>query len=566
MVRSPAGADPSVGQKYDTDVVVVGAGPVGLALACALAHHGVSCRVVEERTQLRTTSRANNLWARPQELLAGIGVRGAVAADAYAVSRMNVLLDGKPLDQVQLDQGSTSSWTSLYTSQAVIEERLTKAFDDHGGGVEGGRVMRSMTQDEDGVEVVVGPAGSDEDEGGVEEERVRCRFLVGADGGHSAVRASSGIDLVTETLDGRATRQIDARLSWRRPMDPDQIWFFTYHHGFAGVLPVTGGYHRMFFIEEEDVVPDRDPTTEEMQQRAREVTGDPTVTFSDPVWFSRGRFQHGVAQEYGAGRVFLVGDAGHRNLPIGGQGMNAGIQDAVGLAWRLAMAASGQAGGKVLASYAEERRAEHLRLDAGQTKGFQRLMYRSGLADVALGTAADWVPNLGSKIFGADDLQQLSVAYRDSSMSVDRLPAVPLTHRGDVRAGDRAADARVTTAEGASTTLFDHIYNPDGHSWGWCLLGFDGRRRGSREQLSRALDAVGRWAWVHPRLVLADPVAAEDGVVTPLFDLDGDAHAAYGLEGRPALVLVRPDGHVAFRGAPDEAEELEAYCRTVAAG
>ena len=563
MASSPAaGTAPAQARAYDTDVVVVGAGPVGLTLACALAHHGVACRVVEERTEVRKTSRANNVWSRPQELLESIGVRAPIAADAYPVSTINVLLDGKPLDQVDVGSGASPYGSVLYTSQAVIERTLTQALTDRGVQVEGGRTLRSLTQDADGVDLVV--AAADEGADGAGEERVRCRYVVGADGGHSAVRESLGIDLVTDALPDRSTRQIDAKLAWRRPTDPDQMWFFTYHHGFAGVLPVSGGYHRMFFLEEEGIVPDRDPTLEEMQQRAREVTGDASVTLSDPVWFSHGDFKHGVAQRYSSGRVFLAGDAGHRNLPIGGQGMNAGIHDAVTVAWRLAMTLAGRAGTEVLDSYASERHDEHVRLDGDQTKGFEQLMYRGRLGDAALGAAAGAVPNLGSKIFGADDLQQLSVAYRDSVLSVDHFSALSPTHRGDPRAGDRAPDARVT-AEGRTTSLFEHLYNPDGHTWGWTLLGFDGRRQGSREQLSRAADAVATWGWVHPRLVIADPAGAEDDQgAKALFDLDGNAHAAYGLEGRPALVLVRPDGHIAFRAPADQAQALEDYCRTVA--
>ncbi len=116
-----------------------------------------------------------------------------------------------------------------------------------------------------------------------------------------------------------------------------------------------------------------------------------------------------------------------------------------------------------------------------------------------------------------------------------------------------------------TTTLFEHLYNPDGHTWGWCLLGFDGRRPEAREQLSRAVDAVEPWTWVHPRLVLAEPPEGEDagGAVRHLYDLDGNAHAAYGLEGGPGLVFVRPDGHIAFCGPADQAEALVTFCRAV---
>lgn len=560
-MSSPAAMEVVPGSAdVDVDVVVVGAGPVGLTLAAALQHHGVDVRVIEQRTELRTTSRANNLWSRPQELLAAIGVRDLLAADAYRVAAINVLLDGKPLDRVDLHNPGTPYPSALYTSQAVIEQALLDHVQARAVQVDLGRTVVSLEQDDDGVTLLVGsdPAHA--------TDRLRCRYVVGADGGHSAVRDALGIELRTETMPARRTRQVDAKLSWRRPTDPDQLWFFTYPHGFAGVLPVSGGNHRLFFLEDDELVPDRDPTLEEMQERARDVTGDPTVTLTDPVWFSNGGFKHGVADAHGRGRVLLAGDAAHRNLPIGGQGMNAGIHDAVEAAWRLAMTLAEQAAPAVLESYLAERNAEHVRLDGDQTLGFKRLMYRGRIQDAALGGAAALVPDLGSKIFGADDLQQLSVAYPDSILSEDHVNRLPLIGRSGPRAGDRAPDATVTDDSNATTTLFDSIYNPDGHTFGWALLLFDGRQQSSRSGLAAAAEGVAAFEWVHPRLVLAHPAESEDdGGHARLFDLDGHAHAAYGLEGTPALVLTRPDGHIAFRGPADRPELLAAYCRNVAA-
>ena len=554
---APSGAP----RESTTDVLVVGAGPVGLALACALRHHGVHCRVVEQRTELRGTSRANNLWSRPQELLAAVGARDAIARTASPVAAVNVLLDGRPLDQVALTGLPTPYGAALSTSQAVIERVLTRTLEERGGLVEGGRKLLSLEQDADGVDVEVS-SGEDEGDGA---EQIRCRYVVGADGGHSTVRDQLGIVLNTHTMPERTTRQIDARLSWRRTTDPDQVCF-TYRRGFAGVLPVSGGYHRLFFLEEEALVPDRDPTLAEMQERAREVTGDETVALSDPVWFSHGGFEHGVAEAHGRGRVLLAGDAGHRNLPIGGQGMSAGIHDAVGAAWRLAMSLAGEAGPAVLESYAAERNREHSRLDADQAKGFKRLMYRNRVEDAALGAAADLIPNVGSRIFGADDLQQLSETYRDSALSDDSLPGLPLTRRGAPQAGDRAPDAAISAPGGRSGSLFEHVYNPDGHTWGWCLLAFDGRDRTSRADLARAVTAVAGRPWVHPRLVLADPLPIEEeGGPIRLFDLDGHAHAAYDLEGRAAVVLIRPDGHIACRVPADGADTLRRSCERISA-
>lgn len=548
---------------YDTDVVVVGAGPVGLTLACALAHHGVRFRLLEQRTEPSQYSKANNLWSRPQELLDGIGVRDAVAGSAYAVHDVNVLLDGLPLDSVPVSRVDSPYQAALYTGQDVLESTLIRTLEQAGHSVERGRTVRTLTQDDSGVEVVVGPA---EDQDGP-VERLRCRYLVGADGTNSVTREALGVEIEDELLEGRATRQIDAKLSWRRPTDNDQLWFFTWHEGFAGVMPVWGGYHRLFFIEDEAEVGHRDPTLEEMQERAREITGDPTLTLSDPIWFSHGRFKHGVAPTYREQRVFLAGDAGHHTQPIGGQGMNAGMHDSVGLAWRLAMVLAGEAGPVVLDSYSPERQGAHAALDADQTTGFRRLMYRSRTGDLALKAAGNLVPNLGSKMFGADDLQQLAVAYPDSPLSQEHFSALSLSQRGAPKAGERAPDARVTDVDGRTTSLFEQIYNPDGHSWGWCLLAFDGRDAGSRPTLTQAVQAVAGAAWVHPRLVLADPQVDESAAPAPcLFDLDGKAHAAYGLGSDAALVLVRPDGHIALRTPADGADLLQRYCRQIGEG
>lgn len=113
-----------------------------------------------------------------------------------------------------------------------------------------------------------GIGGSDEDTRDTVPERIRCRHLVGADRTKGTVRKSIGLDLETASFEGRAARQIDAKLSWQRTTQPDQLWFFLYHNGFPGVLPVRGGYHRLFFLGDEAGMPDRDPTRQEMQDQA----------------------------------------------------------------------------------------------------------------------------------------------------------------------------------------------------------------------------------------------------------------------------------------------------------
>jgi 3-(3-hydroxy-phenyl)propionate hydroxylase len=546
---------------FDTDIIIIGGGPVGLTTACALAHHGVNFRIFEQRRHPKPNSRANNLWARPQELLASIGVRDALAEKAYRITQINTLLNGKTVDPIAIADVKSPYPDVLYSGQDVIETILANRVHASGAAVERGRKVVGFEEDGDGITVTVATVSeTDEHETEGPTQQLRCRYLVGADGDKGFVRKALGLDFTAEKLPDCINRQVDAKLRWRRSTDFDHLWFFYYPRGFCGVLPVWGGYHRLFFLSDDTGLPDRDPTLEEMQAVAREVTQDETLTLSDPIWLTHSRFQHGVSAGYAKGRVFLVGDAGHLTLPAGGQGMNAGLHDAVGLAWRLAMVLNDKAQPIVLDSYDAERGGEHRRLDKQQEKGFRNSVYRGALKDAAMDVAASFLPNIGELIQGTDDLQQLSVAYPESPLNEDHLGKLrDLLHRHVPHPGERAPDAEVIAQDGSSTTLFAHIYNPDGQSWGWSLLAFDGRQAGALQQLRTAVSAVSPWMWVRPRLVLSAAVA-EAGESTVLYDLDGFAHAAYGTNDQPALVLVRPDGHIAFRGPVEKPHLLVEYC------
>ncbi|KAB7766496.1 FAD-dependent monooxygenase [Xanthomonas maliensis] len=550
-------------QSYDTDVIIVGGGPIGLTTACALAHHGVDFRVFEQCRQPKPHSRANNLWARPQELLASIGVRDAIAAKAYQITQVNTLLNGRPVDPIAIADVPSPYGPVLYSGQDVIETTLTEHLASKGHALERGRKMVGVEQDAHGVTVTLATVASD-DEDAVQGaiERLRCRYLIGADGSAGTVRKQLGLDFTPEKLPNCMNRQVDAKLSWRRSTDHDHLWFFYYPHGFCGVLPVWGGYHRLFFLASDEGVPERDPTLEELQALAREVTEDPTLTLSDPIWLTHSRFQHGVSEHYAKERVFLVGDAGHLTLPAGGQGMNAGLHDAVGLAWRLAMTLAGSAGPAILQSYDNERGGEHRRLDAQQVRGFENSVYRGAVKDAAMNLAARFLPNIGTLIQGSADLQQLTVSYPDSQLNEDHLGGWLTFLRKDApKPGERAPDADVVDRDGRSTTLFAHLYNPDGATWGWALLAFDGRNADRLTEIRTACAQVGDWPWVRPRLILGAAVASTDDP-TPLYDLDNVAHAAFGLTDA-ALALVRPDGHIAFRGPLDRPDLLRAYCERV---
>ncbi|MBC3788670.1 FAD-dependent oxidoreductase [Spirosoma utsteinense] len=183
---------------FDTDVIIVGAGPIGMTTACALQHHGVRCRIFEERKEPKEYSRANNVWARTQELLASIGLRDVLAEQAYQIEKQTVFLDGQPLDQVKLDEVDSPYPKVLYSGQDVIEKTLSEQIARRGGSVERDRKVVSIEQDDEGIYVTVVTA-SDE-QANAKPQRLRCRYVVGADGYEGTIRKAVGLDFETEKI------------------------------------------------------------------------------------------------------------------------------------------------------------------------------------------------------------------------------------------------------------------------------------------------------------------------------------------------------------------------------
>ncbi len=154
------------------------------------------------------------------------------------------------------------------------------------------------------------------------------------------------------------------------------------------------------------------------------------------------------------------------------------------------------------------------------------------------------------------------MAYRESALSADHLKLKQALKRGVPHAGDRAPDADLIAFDGKSTTLFPLLYNAEGRSWGWNLLAFDGRDPAAEPLLRQAAAEVAPYSFIRSTLIVSAPEAMveEAAARDSLSDLDGAAHATYGLNGTPALVLVRPDGHIAFRGPAGRPELLRQYC------
>ena len=322
----------------DTDVLIVGAGPTGLTLAAALCAQGIRCTLIDAQAEGANTSRAAVVHARTLEVLEPLGVTQRLVALGIQARQFTIRDRDRVLMPIGFSRLPTQYPYTLMVSQAVTEGVLLRRLVELGGQVLRPRALAALVQDASGATATL-------DDG----SRLRARFVVGADGMHSAVRESAGIAFKGGSY-GESFVLADVRLSGGVPADEVILYFSP--AGMVVLAPLPGGVHRVVATVG-DAPEQPDAAYVQALLDARGPQGERAVV-NEVVWGSRFRVHHRVAESYRAGRILLAGDAAHVHSPAGGQGMNAGILDAIYLAGALERALAGST--TSLDAYAAERR------------------------------------------------------------------------------------------------------------------------------------------------------------------------------------------------------------------
>ncbi len=531
------------------EVLVVGAGPVGLVAACELVRRGVRVRIVDKAPALPTTSRALALFPRTLETFALMGGAAPFLEAGRKLEGISLYNEHGLLARLDFGALSTPYPFILSLPQNRTEELLAGQLTALGVEVERGVELIGFAQDEEGVRAVLRHPVSRA--GGAAEERVRVAWLLGCDGAHSTVR-----HLLGAAFEGKQRHEAfalaDARV--HDALSPEQAHFFFSRQGMLGVVPFREGYARIIInrpgVTAEEAAKRPDPTLADFQSCARE-RGAESLRLSDPLWISHFNVSCRMVRAYRHGRVFLAGDAAHIHSPAGGQGMNTGIQDAFNLAWKLALVARGRSSSALLDTYGKER--------APVARGVLR--FSDGLTRLATtrNTLArrvrDWVlPALfRSRAFSdraARRMAELDVRYRHGWLSED--------HGGEpLRAGDRAPDALFVDLLTRKRVRLFGLLREGRH----LLLAFEGlhakpEARAEIESLLRELEApLADVMTIHPVVrAFAFPEAAA------LLDRSGAVHLLYDADAG-GVVLIRPDGYLGFRSDWKRAGKLRAYLR-----
>jgi 2-polyprenyl-6-methoxyphenol hydroxylase-like FAD-dependent oxidoreductase len=436
----------------DTDVFIVGAGPTGLVLALWLTRLGVRVRIVDKTTEPGTTSRALAVQPRTLELYRQIGLADAVVARGRPMRAINLWAAGKPVAHAVLgDMGGGISpfpYVLIFPQdehERLLIDRLARS------GIQVERETELVAFEEDAGRVLVRLKRAD----GATEE-CEAAYVAGCDGAHSTVRQSVAIGFPGGTYDHLFyVADVDAR----GPAMNGELHAALDTSDFLAIFPLTeDGRARLIGTVRADAEHQPEHLTwNDVSTRVIEWMG---IGVDRVNWFSTYRVHHRVADRFRSGRAFLLGDAAHIHSPVGGQGMNTGIGDAVNLAWKLAAVVNGCADQSILDSYEPERIAFARRLVATTDQAFTGVTSDGSIARfVRLDVVPVVIPMIFSfaatRRFMFRTVSQTAVNYRGSPLSEGRA--------GHVHGGDRLPWVAVDSNDDNFTPLTSldwqvHIY------------------------------------------------------------------------------------------------------------
>ncbi|HLN99166.1 MAG TPA: FAD-dependent monooxygenase [Pyrinomonadaceae bacterium] len=514
-----------------TDVLIVGAGPTGLSLACQLIRYGTDFVIVEKNEGITPYSKALGVHARTLEIYEQLGLAQKAVANGTIAGKVRMLEGGKVVGEVDLSnvgEGMSTYPFLLVLEQSQNEQLLYEYVRGNGRDVLWQHDLESLSQNETGVTANVRTSGG-------ETQIINAKYLVGCDGPRSPVRHALGLSFEGSTFE-RLFYVADVFIDWK--FSHDALHVCIAENGVVAFFPMPGEkrWRIVGAFPEGHEKDESEILYEEIEARIKkEAEVELDITRVD--WFSVYKVHTRHVEKFSSGRGFVAGDAAHIHTPAGGQGMNTGIQDAYNLAWKLALVLKGEAAERVLDSYNEERLPNARRLLQTTDRMFNLAAGNDWLLNLIRTTV---FPPMAKFILSIDAVKkrffplisQIGITYRDSSLSA---------HAGDekfeVKAGDRLPYFLV---DGHS--VFDQLRAPKFH----LVIFWDGQSDHSSYEEMKNKIANGHAHLIDLYLIPIDAHIAEAFGTTKNFH-----------------VLLRPDNHVALISSDFSFRDLAAYLKEV---
>jgi 2-polyprenyl-6-methoxyphenol hydroxylase-like FAD-dependent oxidoreductase len=546
-----------------TSVLIVGAGPVGLTMACELVRRGIDFRIIDKAPEPSDKSKALVLHSRTLEMLEQMGLVQTFIDAGHIVYGSDFYQKDKKLLHMSFGEIEGPYPYALMLPQSETERLLREHLAKQNIQVERPVELTKFSQDKGKVEAWLRFAeGAD--------EKVEVDYLLGCDGAHSTVRHTTGITFDGEQYaEGFAT--FDVHVDWAIP--DEELSIFVAEEGMLACFPLGEKRYRIIANAPVEGHKTGDVLTLAEAQKFVDERGPGGVKLSDPIWMTWFTINRRSAKTYRSGNAFLIGDAAHIHSPALGQGMNTGMQDAINLAWKLDLVMRGGADAKLLDSYEVERHAVGQAL-LKTTDRVTKLITLRGT--VAAGVRNHLMPLLASHEVvqhrAMKNISMLGVNYRHSPIVGDYHPlSAGLSNIiiSGPQPGDRAPDAYIDSGTGEEVLrLFPAIANDK-----FNLLLFAGLKQTDDGHKS-ILEIARAMAAKHKGLVESHFVVAAETLPSALksaeaaqifFDSDQSFHHTYKAES-PCLYLIRPDGYIGFRSHPPDLSHLEKHLELFSLG
>ncbi|KXK00460.1 MAG: monooxygenase [Acidobacteria bacterium OLB17] len=502
-----------------TDVLIIGAGPTGLALAVQCIRYGIDFTIIDERAGTTPFSRAIGVQARTLEIYDQIGLADELISLGHAAEKVKFLKDGAvrgEADLSELGTGLSPYPFVLLVEQGLHEKLLYRYVTDHGRDVAWRHRLRSFGERDEGIAASVLDADG-------RELTISAKYLVGCDGAKSSVRHGLGLTFEGDTVE-RLFYVADVVLDW--PHGHDALQINLGENTLTAFFPLKGEnrWRLVGTFPEGHKKDEADVPYEEIEAQIEHDMGV-KLDIEKVNWFSVYNVHSRAVNAFSKGRCFVAGDAAHIHTPAGAQGMNTGIQDGYNLAWKLALVLNGQANEGLLATYNEERLRNAKNLLSTTDRIFEFAasdewfvsFVRNNIFPFVFGTALKF-DVIKNEIFSI--VSQIGISYAERTLSGG-------SGEFGVKAGDRLPWFR---HEGRS--IYESVREPSFH-----LLVF-----GDRNTSGDLLAAAG------------SPVK----IATRSMPLSEEAKKAFGCE-RPFAALVRPDNYIGWLSDDLSAEALSAY-------
>jgi len=544
----------------NVDVLIVGAGPTGLTMACELLRHGITPRIIDKAMAPTDKSKAFAVHPRTLELLDNMGIVDTFLKEGNECNAFDMYDRGKPLVNAVFDNIESKYPFALMIPQSLSEKILHEHLKSYGVEVERELDLKKIKQTDDKVTATLKTKYNS-------DEIVECQYLVGCDGAHSTTRHQLKLDFKGAPYPNYWLLA-DCDIDWEYPMF--HLSIFIHPTGVTAYFPYRSNRGRLMFeladapIDEEMALPILDDVHKLMEEREIEYK-----SVTNPNWLAYFKLHHRIVDRYREGRVFIGGDAAHIHSPLGGQGMNTGMQDAYNLAWKMALVLKGRSPETLLDSYNTERHRigeEVVSLTDTATK-------MATIHNPVLGAIRNKMIGVLSKINPVQEkivstLTQLEFHYKDSPI-VDERWFEPrdvegyVPHGHDLKAGERFKDYSLQSPDSQSSTELYDLLTGSEHE----LLLFTGADPVDMEihELTKIVESVKEFGTlIETHLIIGSEEIPHGLPQVPSTWIDSNhlMHKDFGVV-RASLYLIRPDGYIAFRNQPASASDLKEYLVTI---